>query len=68
MNNSSKENRSEWLKYRDGVGVCAGGPELDLDKLNRHLKRTCSRGHHQMELFFQTGDTVLLLSLFALRI
>ena len=34
MNNSSKENRSEWLKYRDGVGVCAGGPELDLDKLN----------------------------------
>lgn len=31
---SSNENRSEWLKYRDGVGVCAGGPELDFDKLN----------------------------------
>lgn len=31
---SSNENRSEWLNIEMGWGVCAGGPELDFDKLD----------------------------------
>ena len=69
---SSNENSLEWLEDRDeGIG-CTGGPELDLqamERAKRNHRRICSRErHNQIELFSQTVYNILLFFLLVLYV